>query len=291
VLGVAVAVLSYSGSPPRQTRDSIAQLRGCPMFGREGISDVTLGRAVLLTAVCDDPRAQRYDQHGAPLPSDTPTFDTVLLVDDDMVFTREAAERLVEKARKTQRAVSACYVTADGYSTATTWPAAVKGNAKGPDGELPFLVGLGLCAVPMRLLQRIASERPRVRVNADQQVIPFCTSGPDYSVGAWTSEDHSLCYALGGVLVEPVPAGHLKRIALYPDAESMARIVAGVELPKTPPYAVEQGAVAQAGQYSNRAAERSEHAAQSAVPNHGRAQPSRIQEPGGYPAAQPLTPS
>jgi hypothetical protein len=218
--GYAVAIASYSGVPDPLCSQSLNQLQPAAFHIRSGLSDVALARNTVLTAVVDDPDCGE-------------AFDVVLLVDDDMVFTLQDAERLIARARETGRVHSAAYSTADSRLVVTTWPEWLP-HKPGPKGELQFLTGLGFMAVPIAELRRLQLQRPRVRVSAEISIVPFCVSGPDFEHNCWVSEDHAFCRAVGGVLLEPICVGHVKKVHIYPVLDDVLRKLAGGQLPADP---------------------------------------------------------
>ena len=176
------------------------QAAGATVRVWSGLADVALARNIHLT------RALREI-------SGTST-DVMLLVDDDMEISVDVAQRLVSKARATDRAVSACYATKTGHLAATRC-------ASG------WLTGLGSLAVTVSRIAALAAESSLCRTVNGETAYAFTWTGPESQAGAepiWFSEDYRLCERLQGVLLEPVAAGHLKRIALYPDGETIARL-------------------------------------------------------------------
>jgi hypothetical protein len=222
-----VAMPSYSGAPQALTKESLRRIRP---FGHhlvvEGVSDVALARSILLTAVCDDDRCVSLARVDGE-------YDVVLCIDDDMAFEPQTAQRLVNRARETRRAVSACYMTGDQRAAAAPWPEKVP-SEKGPAGERVYLTGLGLCAIPTILLLQLKRALPRVNVWGDKTLTPFCRSHADVELGVWHSEDMWLSRDLGGFLLEPVPAAHVKRFPLWPDQRDIDALCAGGDLQVVP---------------------------------------------------------
>jgi hypothetical protein len=170
----------------------------------EAPTDVTLGRNLGLSAVCDN-----LDQ--------MPDRDTVLLVDDDMVFTIDDAERLVQHARTHGVAASAMY--------ATTLGALAACRLRNPAGR--WLTGLGLLAIPAGLLLLLREQSPAFEFLGADRYAFTSSAAVD---GHYLSEDFMLCKNLGGVDLRPIPVGHMKQIALYPDDETVAAIREGRRL-------------------------------------------------------------
>src|SRR5690606_2490769 len=96
------------------TAQCIAALeqRGARVLTSTGIADVALARNDVLTrALALVQRARAHDEQAAP--------DVLLLVDDDMVWTPEAAAELARLARQTEHPWSGAYATKDGHLAAT----------------------------------------------------------------------------------------------------------------------------------------------------------------------------
>lgn len=212
--GVLVACVSYKGVS-RETQLAIQPLlaAGAKLVATVGTADVALARNLLLT-MCHE----RYLSAGESL-------DTLLLVDDDMVFTLDQAERLVDGARRDGLAHSACYATNRGDLAATplNWDWSDRSR---------WMVGLGFCAMPCAALARLVHVARPVVGPDGKKIFPFCQSR---TLGdRWCSEDYWLCHRLGGVILEPIGVGHTKPIALYPDDETLRRIAEGEPLEGAP---------------------------------------------------------
>jgi hypothetical protein len=165
-------------------------------------TDVTLGRNLGLSAVCDN-----LDR--------MPAIDTVLMVDDDMVFTIDDAGRLVEHTRLHRVAASAMYATTAGALAA----------CRLDNGQ--WMTGLGLLAIPADLLLALRG-RSQPFEFFEETRYAFTSSGA--CGGHYLSEDFMLCKNLGGVDLLPIPVGHMKQAALYPDDETVAAIREGRRL-------------------------------------------------------------
>jgi hypothetical protein len=211
-----------------ETAGCIAALekRGARVLSSTGIADVALARNHVLTLALSHIGAERAKGDTAP--------DVLLLVDDDMVWTPEAAAKLVSLARESGEAWSAAYATKDGHLAATP----LDWNAHRTDGLR--MVGLGFCAVRVARLESLARRLGAVVGPKGTQVVPFCESRtvtPEHDgIPRWCSEDYWLCRALGGVRLAPyVAAGHLKKVPLWPDSETLKLLAEGVPLPAEPP--------------------------------------------------------
>jgi hypothetical protein len=185
--------------------ETLASLKALQTLGAtvriwSGLADVALARNVYLT------RALREV-------SGTAT-DVMLLVDDDMQVPADVAQQLVSRARATGRGISACYATNSGHLAAT--------RCNGG-----WLTGLGALAVTVDRVAALAQKSALCRTVNGETAYAFTWTGPEHQDDAepiWFSEDYRFCERLNGVLLEPVAVGHLKRIALYPDEETIARL-------------------------------------------------------------------
>lgn len=181
---------------------------GALFFRQQGTTDVTLARNLALSGTCRHLRAD-------------PPRDTVLMIDDDMVFTVEQAQELVDYSRANRVAASAMYATAE--STLAAF------RLQTPDGEVQrWVTGLGMLAIPAAALLEL-----------EQRSEPFVTLGrTNYGFtmslatgGQYWSEDFTLCRRLGGVHLLPIAVGHLKMWPLYPDDHTVESIRIGRALP------------------------------------------------------------
>jgi hypothetical protein len=172
-----------------------------------GHSDVSLGRCAELTRALDD--AINHDFN--------PMKRVFLLVDDDMHFRPTDALELIRHARETGTPSSAVYGNAGGRVCA------YKGDG------VQWEVGLGLCAVRMDRLLKLAETLGRVRCGMNAKGIhPFACSGLHPSIPErWTSEDFWLSRNLGGFELLPIGAGHYKTYPMFPDEETVRKVVAG----------------------------------------------------------------
>jgi hypothetical protein len=156
-------------------------------------ADVAFARCHALTMACNAIREV----------GPTHVLDVVLMVDDDMEFTLEAASSLVQQARERQRPVSALYVGINRRACATRW------KLDG-EGKQLYLVGLGLLAIPAPALLELEQVSPKFKFGTASsekivELTEFCVSGS--RDGLWLSEDFSLCERLGGVYLTGVEPG------------------------------------------------------------------------------------
>lgn len=197
-----VLLLTYRGAT-EETKVSIENLQraGARSWGLKGTADVALGRSWLFS--------------DALRVSEGTDIDTFLCVDDDMVFSVDDAEALVAASRESGDLVSGIYGTSKASAALTKWNSG------------RWLTGMGFLAVPVARMREKQAALP-VLADNNPPVTAWAQSGlhPAYG-GRWTCEDYWFCLHWDGVLVAPVGVGHLKTIAIWPDDESIAGIVAG----------------------------------------------------------------
>lgn len=175
----------------------------------EGVSDVlvqkgspcvALARNLALYSACQYLRAHAE-------------VDTVLMVDDDMLFNVEQAHAVVDHSRLTGVPASAM------YATLLTTIAGVR-YSKTDDDER-WLMGLGFIAIPRKLLLWLESESELFHYYKQpyREFTWACAEN-----GVWMAEDFRLTIRLGGVHLLPIAVGHLKIIPIYPDTRMVQRI-------------------------------------------------------------------
>jgi hypothetical protein len=118
----------------------------------------------------------------------------------------DQVEALIGLAREHGRPVSAMYTNADGSL-------AHSASLLGPG---LWLSGLGLIAIPRHKVMALRSSAEVFSNGKRHRVYAFTEA--KMHVGRWMSEDYTLSMRLGGVLLAPVPVGHLKVQSLYPNA-------------------------------------------------------------------------
>lgn len=144
-------------------------------------------------------------------------LDTLLCIDDDMLFSPTNAQRLVDLARSAGEPTSASYVMRSGKLCGRKLTNIEQARLKGASlvlSEPRWMTGLGFMAVPRSALERIAPKLPRLA-----ELRLWCESGahPAFPDG-WLSEDFWFCLHFGGVRLSSIEVGHLKTVALYPGA-------------------------------------------------------------------------
>jgi hypothetical protein len=198
---VLVTCPTHRGISHNITKESIRQLcvQGAELLIASSISDIAGGRSWLLSTALRKAEADGRD--------------VIMLVDDDMSFTREQAEQLVTQARERVEPCSGVYPTAEGDLTAMRWR------------PFKFLCGLGFAAIPTTALRHLADNlRPVMYGDKDELIWPFCESRAHYSLGRWLAEDYDLSAKLGGFRLLPIAVGHIKPVPLVAVQEDVDRI-------------------------------------------------------------------
>lgn len=202
-------VISSNREWEHETKESVQVLRsaGAKLLHESGSSCVTFARNRALSLACEALRGACDD------------CDTVLMLDDDMQVSLEAAQLVVEATRLTGVPAAAAYATIVGTLAATRWHDAPTSKV-----EKLWLTGLGCLAIPVpRLLElerESASFAMRGKVYSE-----FTWTGAE--AGEWVAEDFRLCMQLGGVQLLPLAVGHIKKWPIWPDDDTLARIAKG----------------------------------------------------------------
>jgi hypothetical protein len=188
----------------KATLQNLANL-GALLLMETGSADVAFARCRALSWACE--KLREY-----------PERDVVLMLDDDMDVPADTAQALVDHARTLGRACSAVYATLTAKVAASRWP------------EHPglWLVGLGCVAIPRALLLELEERSESFELNG-RFYSAFTWCGPDS--GSWVAEDFRLSINLGGVHLCPLPVGHIKKGALWPDDGTIERLARGVPPP------------------------------------------------------------
>jgi hypothetical protein len=196
----SIIVMSSNREMEAATKKTLQALTdgGALVLLETGSSDVAFARCRALSWACETLR-------------EYPERDVVLMLDDDMEVPAETAQRLVDEARSLGRACSAVYATLNSKVAAARWH------------ERPglWLVGLGCVAIPRALLLELEERAESFEVNG-RFYSAFTWSGPED--GSWVAEDFRLSKNLGGVRLCPLAVGHIKKGALWPDDETLARL-------------------------------------------------------------------
>jgi hypothetical protein len=184
-------VVSTNRGIDRQTEECINPflLEGSEIVKQMGCSDVALARNEALTTAC-----QVLKEHKR--------LDMILMIDDDMIFTKENLEIVVEYSKKTGLPVSGSFCTQNGKFAAR------------PMSKTKWMAGLAFLAIPVSVLFDLESKSRKVTKMVDAPLTVFTWSGEEN--GEWISEDFRLCKRLGGVTILPQVIGHLKKVDLRP---------------------------------------------------------------------------
>ena len=193
-------VMSVYGDMEQLTRDCLRVLTraGAAFLNERGCSDVAMARCRALTYSCQRLR-------------EMPDRDVLLMLDADIEVSLEAAQAVTDAARRTGQACSAIYGNLGGRICAARWK----------DGL--WLAGLGCLAIPVKLLFEVEQQSQTFELLGDV-FTAFTWSTPEE--GHWVSEDFRLSMRLGGVRLLPVAVGHVKKIPIWPDDETIAKIEA-----------------------------------------------------------------
>lgn len=184
------------------------QRSACPsVIKAKGLADVVFARCV------------GFDQALAAIQGTE--IDTVLLVDDDMVFSAEDCAGVVGMSRQLGVPVSALACSADGKLNVKPYEAERLVRLGPPAASIQlWLTGLAFMAVPRALLELKADDMPKL-----SGVRQWTGTGEHPAFpGEWTREDFWFCLNMGGVVVAPIGVGHIKPRVLRPDAMSIAHV-------------------------------------------------------------------
>lgn len=203
------------------TSRALAQLvaHGAGRLDLDDVGDITLARNLGLT------RALTVMMGKAS------RFDVLLCVDDDMLFTVDQAQRLVDFVRAHDKPASGAYVLGTGAIAAQHFQ------------RDRWLTGCGFLAMHRLHLEKLAIESQRGRPTADSRewLFEFCTSGfrvralPEGEMLVWEPEDFSLTRRLGGVVLLPMSLGHVKpNVMRPPEGEKLEAFINDI-IAKHPP--------------------------------------------------------
>lgn len=191
----------------QRTRACLVQAsqQGAIILTQRGSSDVALARNIALMGACNKLRELGSAR------------DTVLMVDDDMVWTPGAAQKLVSRSREGV-AVSAIYSTYRADDETVSIAAQLIPNTRPKETWIrgSWVTGLGFIAIPAELLLEL-EQNSETWLFREERRPAFTWAGPKYD--RWWSEDYCLCERLGGVELNDVRVGHIKRVPLWPTDE------------------------------------------------------------------------
>jgi len=198
-----ILLISTNRELESETKQTVAEFHkhGIRRLMETGSADVAFARNRALSFACEQLR-------------EWPDVETILMMDDDMAIQAADAQRLIDRSRELGRAVSGVYATKTSKLAAARWP------------ERPglWLVGLGCVAIPRAMLLELEalSESFETAGRFMSEFTWTCAEN-----GGWVAEDFRLSMRLGGVHLEPVALGHIKKGVLLPDEETLAAVAKG----------------------------------------------------------------
>lgn len=212
-----VLVTSSNRSPEKHTARlfSAIERAGGAHVKQDGSPDVAFARNMALTAACEVLRA-RVER------------SVVVMMDDDMIGPLDTVRELARRAIESGKACSGVYATQSGHLAATRWKEDGE-QKRDSDGRMLWLVGLGILAIPRELLLTLDDMRPKFTYRG-KMLTAFCGTGAEN--GEWWPEDYQLSRALGGVRLEPLGFGHIKKMPIWPDGETLSCIAEETNLPE-----------------------------------------------------------
>lgn len=197
-----IVVVTHRGLSD-ETAEAIASLK-CPSIIKvKGLANLAKARSIAFE--------QAYQAT-----EDTP-IDTVLSLDDDMVFAAKDVVDLVGHSRITAECCAGVALNQEGLLTARPLDPLVVV----PGAPARWLTGLACMAIPRHRMKRIRPNLPTVG-----GIVQWCQTGahPSYP-GEWLPEDFWFCHHFGGVVLLPVPIGHIKPMPLWPDDRMLREVM------------------------------------------------------------------
>lgn len=183
-----------------ETKDAIDALK-CPNIAKlKGLANLPKARSLA------------FDQ--ALKVTEGTEIDTVLCVDDDMVFTPKDVHTLVDLSRARGELVSAAAVSQAGVLAARPWEPLILGPRK------KWLTGLALMAIPLDRLRFVSSKVPVIG-----GIRAWCQTGAHPRIAnEWIGEDLWFCLHFDGVELAPISIGHMKWMSIRPDEATLRRL-------------------------------------------------------------------
>lgn len=208
-----ILVVTHRGVSP-ETRQCIEALQCPSKLEITGNANICKARSIAF-----DQALQATE--GTPI-------DTLLCIDDDMVFSPADAQRLVDLSRAARWPVSAVAVTKEGVLAARPvppWILKLERDLGAPERRLWF-TGLAFMAVPRGTLACAARDLDESEMPKLDGIRQWCMTGEHPGCpGQWMGEDFWFCSHFGGVELAPIGVGHLKWMPLVPDEKSIAAIL------------------------------------------------------------------
>lgn len=201
-----ILLVSSNRQMEPETRATITAMQqaGAMVLVETGSADVAYARNRALSFACEALR-------------EYPMIETVLMLDDDMAVPLETAQLLVDRSRELAIPASGAYATKTSKLAGCRW--------KERPGR--WLVGLGCVAIPRVLLLEL-EERSESFESAGRFLTEFTWARAE--AGGWVAEDFRLSMQLGGVHMEPVGLGHVKKGVLWPDENTLEQLAKGEAL-------------------------------------------------------------
>ena len=175
---------------------------GAELCEQVGTADVVLARNLALTRAVNVLKAK-------------PHFKTILMVDDDMSWTNDQAQTIIDHSRLTNRPTSACYVLKDNRLAAF-------------HSDEKWSSGLGFLAIPAETMLDLTSGS-RVFDYNGISIYEFTKSGIELGSDGkydWIGEDYYFTRTrLQGVELLPVAVSHSKMCGLQPNVSELPDII------------------------------------------------------------------
>jgi|SRR6478752_4085887 len=208
-------VISTNRGLHPQTLKAVRACRnaGARLIEQSGSSDVALARNHALSMA---KRALELDEGKG--------IDTILMVDDDIVFSLNDAQRVVDRTRETGAPASATYVQQGGQLAASRMLpecAIATGEPVIPMRPGSWHVGLGFVAFSAAALLELAADSHEFSMRGETCWEFTRSTAID---GAYVSEDYCLSRRLGGVELLPLEVGHLKLTPIYPNEKLLSKV-------------------------------------------------------------------
>jgi hypothetical protein len=194
-------IISVTRNGPGSVTQGCIEALGCPSIAKfVGMSNLPKARSIAFDEVLKATEGQ--------------PIDTVLLLDDDMVFEKQTILRLVELSRLHNECVSAVALSQAGIVAARPHEPLIARVRK------RWLTGLSCMAVPLGRLRTAAAELRTIG-----GVREWCLTGEHPRLpGEWIGEDMWFCLHFDGVELAPLGVGHLKSTAIWPDEATLRQV-------------------------------------------------------------------
>ena len=151
-----IVIFSSNREVEQRTKICLSQARqaGALLLEQRGTSDVSVARNIALTGACERLRERKHD--------------TVLMVDDDMVWAPQDAQSIVTASRR-GTAVSAIYSSYTAQSETVSIAAQyIPKEREMPKRRGSWVTGLGLIAIPAELLLELERSSEKFRTGGKQ---------------------------------------------------------------------------------------------------------------------------